>query len=69
MTGAGAHANHATTDMDLRFLMPCLSDLTARARIIKLGRSLCPVAVGLYDNWENKVAIAQVTYMILGEQK
>ena len=54
-----------TTDMNIRFLAPCLSDVTAKARVIKLGRLLCPVAVDLFDAAGTLVAIAQVNYMRL----
>jgi uncharacterized protein (TIGR00369 family) len=54
-----------TTDMNIRFLAPCLSDVTARARVIKLGRLMCPVAVDLIDATEKLVAVAQVNYMRL----
>ena len=67
MTRVGANARLTTTDMNIRFLAPCLCDLTARARVLKFGRSLCPVAVGLCDAQGTKVAFAQATYMLLGE--
>jgi len=54
-----------TTDMNIRFLAPCLTDVTADARIIKFGRSLVPVAVTMRDNGGREVALAQVTYMRL----
>lgn len=54
-----------TTDMNIRFLAPCLTDVTADARVIKLGRTLCPVAVDLFDAAGAKVAVAQVTYIRL----
>ena len=54
-----------TTDMNIRFLAPCLSDLRVRARVIKRGRLLCPVAVDLFDAENKLVAVAQVTYMLL----
>ena len=54
-----------TTDMNIRFLAPCLSDVQARARVIKRGRLLCPVAVDLIDAAGALVAVAQVNYMLL----
>ena len=54
-----------TTDMNIRFLGPCLSDLRVRARVIKRGRTLCPVAVDLFNAENTLVAVAQVTYMLL----
>ena len=55
-----------TTDMNIRFLAPCLSDAKVKARVIKLGRTLCPVAVELFDANGKPIAIAQVNYMRLG---
>jgi uncharacterized protein (TIGR00369 family) len=54
-----------TTDMNIRFLAPCLSDVTAKARVIKFGRLMCPVAVELFDAAGKLVAVAQVNYMLL----
>jgi len=54
-----------TTDMNIRFLAPCVTDVTAVAEVIKLGRTLCPVSVDLLDAGGRKVAVAQVTYMRL----
>jgi uncharacterized protein (TIGR00369 family) len=63
ITGAGVRLT--TTDMNIRFLAPCLTDAVARARVIKIGRTLCPVAVDLYDTNDRHVAVAQVNYMLL----
>jgi uncharacterized protein (TIGR00369 family) len=54
-----------TTDMNIRFLAPCLTDVRVSARVIKLGRLLCPVAVELFDASGTLVAVAQVSYMLL----
>lgn len=54
-----------TTDMNIRFLAPCLSDVQVKARVIKRGRVMCPVAVDLLDAAGRLVAIAQVNYMLL----
>jgi uncharacterized protein (TIGR00369 family) len=54
-----------TTDMNIRFLAPCLTDVTAVARVIKLGKTLCPVTVDLFDENDTLVAVAQATYMRL----
>lgn len=54
-----------TTDMNIRFLAPCLSDVHAKARVIKRGRVMCPVAVDLMDAADQLVAVAQVNYMLL----
>lgn len=65
LTRAGAEAVITTTDMSIRFLAPCRSDVTATAKIIKYGKTLSPVAVDLFDENGIKVAIAQVTYMVI----
>jgi uncharacterized protein (TIGR00369 family) len=65
LTMAGADAPITTTDMNIRFLAPCRSDVTAIAKIIKYGKTMCPLAVELFDENGIKVAIAQVNYMIL----
>ena len=64
-TRAGADAFMTTTDMNIRFLAPCLTDLTAKARVIKFGRTLCPVHIDLFDANDKQVAVAQVSYLLL----
>ncbi|TAN22971.1 MAG: PaaI family thioesterase [Acidobacteria bacterium] len=66
LTRTGADERLTTTDMNIRFLAACNSDATAEARVIKLGRTLCPVEVNLYDAGRKHIAVAQVTYMRLG---
>ena|SRR2546425_810976 len=66
LTQAGADAVITTTDMNIRFLAPCHSDATAEAKIIKFGKTLCPVSVEVRDAQGVLVAVAQVTYMRLG---
>ena len=67
LTQVGVEDVITTTDMNIRFLAPCLTDATAEAKIIKLGKSLVPVHVSLRDAQKREVAIAQVTYMRLGK--
>ena len=66
MTMTGPDEPMTTTDMSIRFLAPCRSDLTAEARVIKLGRTLCPLAIDLFDAAGVRVAVAQVNYIRLG---
>ncbi len=63
LTQTGPDEILTTTDMNIRFLSPCLSDVTAEARVIKLGRTLCPVTIDMMDAQGRKVAVAQVTYI------
>ena len=65
LTLTGADQVLTTTDMNIRFLAPCLSDVTATARGVKLGRTMCPVTVDLFDADGTHVALAQVNYIRL----
>jgi uncharacterized protein (TIGR00369 family) len=65
LTLTGQDALITTTDMNIRFLSACKSDATARAKVIKFGRSLVPVHVDLFDANGTLVAVSQVTYMRL----
>jgi uncharacterized protein (TIGR00369 family) len=67
LTLTGADAVITTTDMNIRFLAPCRTDVTAAAEVIKLGRTLAPAAVDLFDDKGVKVAVAQVNYMIISK--
>ena len=64
----GAEANITTTDMNIRFLAPCIGPVTAKATVIKAGRTMCPVSVELLDSSNKLVAIAQVNYIILSAE-
>ena len=65
LTKTGPDIQLTTTDMNIRFLAPCLTDVTAKAKLIKQGRTLCPVAVDLFDPKSNHIAVAQVNYILL----
>ena len=67
-TKTGPDVRLTTTDMSIRFLAPCLSDAFAKAEVIKIGRTLCPVTVNLFDSRNKPVALAQVTYMLLNNK-
>lgn len=66
LTVAGADAKITTTDMSIRFLAKCLTDVRVEARVIKAGRTMVPVHVDIFDANEVLVAIAQVAYIRLG---
>jgi uncharacterized protein (TIGR00369 family) len=68
LTRTGTDTRLTTTDMNIRFLAPCLTAVTAKARVIKFGRTLCPVAVDLLDETGRQVAVAQVTYILFNSQ-
>ncbi len=65
MTKFGADLTYATTDMNIRFLSPCLTDVRVHAKIIKAGKLLIPIQVDLYDLNDKHVAFAQVNYIKL----
>jgi uncharacterized protein (TIGR00369 family) len=65
MTLTGPDESMTTTDMNIRFLAPCRSDAIAEAHVIKLGRTICPVAIDVFDAGGVKVAVAQVSYIRL----
>lgn len=67
MTLTGPETGMTTTDMNIRFLAPCLTDLIVHAKVIKFGRTLSPMAIDLYDENEKYVAVAQVNYFVLGK--
>ena len=69
LTLTGPEVQLTTTDMSIRFLAPCLSDVTAKAKVIKLGRTLVPVSIDLFDSENKHVAVAQVNYILLNNQK
>ena len=57
-----------TTEMNIRFLAPVRERVVARARVLKVGRSLCPIVVDLEDGQGRLVAHAGMTYMRLGRE-
>lgn len=65
LTQTGVEQIMTTTDMNIRFLAPCLSEVYAKARVIKFGRTMCPVAVDIFDAAGKHIAVAQVNYMLL----
>lgn len=65
LTQTGINQKLTTTDFNIRYLSACLTDVIAHATVIKLGRTLCPVAVNLHDINGKLVAVAQVNYMRL----
>lgn len=65
LTLTGAEEKIATTDMGIRFHAKCTTDIRVEARVIKLGRTLVPAAVEIFDARDVLVATAQVTYIRL----
>ena len=58
-----------TTEMNIRFLAPVRERVIAHARVLKAGRSLCPITVDLVDAGGRMVAQAGMTYMRLGREE
>ncbi len=65
VTQTGPAEPLVTTDLNVRYLSACLGDVTATGRVIKLGRTLCPVSVELFDPAGQLVACGIVTYIRL----
>lgn len=68
LTLTGAEQPMATTDLSIRFLAPCMTGVTAKAKVIKQGRTMCPVDLELFDDEGALVAVAQVNYMMLNSK-
>jgi len=64
----GTPRNSTTVELKVNYLQAVMNTamLRARARIVKLGRTLCVGTVELLDEREGLCAIATVTYMLLG---
>jgi uncharacterized protein (TIGR00369 family) len=65
LTVAGAETLTTTTDLNIRFLAPCLTDARATATIIKAGRTLVLADINIHDMKGRHVAVSQVSYMRL----
>ncbi|MFN0136748.1 MAG: PaaI family thioesterase [Phycisphaerae bacterium] len=64
-THTGPTEAMVTTDLDIRYLAPCMTAVTATARVIKLGKTLCPVSIEMVDDNGKLVATGIVTYIRL----
>lgn len=52
-----------TTELNIRYLAPVHERVTATARVLKAGRTLCPIVVEVHDEHGTLVAHAGMTYM------
>jgi uncharacterized protein (TIGR00369 family) len=62
VTVTGPDEPMVTSDLHVRYLAPCDGDVIAEARTIKVGRTLCPTRVELFDRNGLHVASATVCY-------
>jgi acyl-coenzyme A thioesterase PaaI-like protein len=69
LTICGSRSQIATTDMNIRFLAQAQSEVRVYARVIKAAKTLVPVSVDLWDSRDQLVAIAQMNYMRLNQDK
>ncbi|MBX2859984.1 MAG: PaaI family thioesterase [Vampirovibrio sp.] len=67
LTTTGPDKPMATTDMNIRFLAPCLTGAVCEAKIIKVGKTMAPVQVDIFDENGKQVAVAQVNYILLNK--
>lgn len=58
-----------TTDLSIKYLRPCLTDITVTATVIKMGRTLCPVEYTIEDASQKLVAVGMATYMLVDTVK
>lgn len=63
LTKTGTKANFATTDMNIRFMRPCYTDVKVIAQVVKSGKTLSLMQVELFDLNDKLVALAQVNYI------
>jgi uncharacterized protein (TIGR00369 family) len=62
----GAFRDMATVDLKINYFRPVMEGkLYARARLLRMGASLCVGAVDLSDNQNRAVGTALVTYILL----
>jgi len=52
-----------TTEMNIRFLSPVHDRATVTARVLKLGKTLCPIVAEIHDEKGRLAAHAGMTYM------
>jgi len=52
-----------TTEMNIRFLAPVHGRVVVTARVLKVGKTLCPLVAELHDEAGRLVAHAGMTYM------
>ncbi len=69
VTVTGPHEPLLTTNLNISYLAPCLTDVVVESRVIKVGRTLCPTQVDLFDTAGKPVATATVTYIRLNNLK
>jgi acyl-coenzyme A thioesterase PaaI-like protein len=55
--------------MNMRFLSPVRGRVFAHARVLKVGRSLCPIVADVVDEAGRLVGHAGMTYMRLGSER
>ena len=56
------------TEISIRFMAYRTSEVNTEARLIKTGRSLRPVSVDPYDANRTRIAVAQITRILLGAE-
>ena len=58
---------HCTTvELKVNYFLPVTGKLVARARLLRVGKTLCVGSVDMFDSARKLAGAAIVTYMILG---
>lgn len=66
----GGHQAMTTVEFKINYFLPLVEGtLFARARLIRVGSSICVATVDLTDSAGRAIGIALVTYMLLGNRK
>jgi uncharacterized protein (TIGR00369 family) len=63
LTVVGPDEAVTTTEMNIRFLAPVHDEAIVTARVLKVGKTLCPLVAELHDGAGQLVAHAGMTYM------
>ena len=62
----GKPTNCTTTELKVNYLRPIMGEVaTARAYLVRAGKTLCVSRVDIFDEANNLAAISIVTYMLL----
>ncbi len=63
LTVVGPDEAVTTTEMNIRFMAPVHDRVVVTARVLKAGKTLCPLVAELHDDGGRLVAHAGMTYM------
>ena len=63
----GRTSRMTTVELKINYLRPVVEGtLTARAKVVKAGNTICVANVDIFDDQDKQIGVARVTYMLLG---